>query len=87
MKRGEKEKRKKNDKTHVKIPLKSLNDRKKNLQKQGRILELEGGGNFSGWPEYIVYTPEKGYFHKYFINKQNRKMVSLSLKGLTTLNF
>ena len=37
-KRGEK--KKKSDKTHVKIPLCS----KKNPQKQGRI--LEGGGNF-----------------------------------------
>ena len=48
-KRGGKEK---SDKTHVKIPLCSLNGRKKNPQKQGRI--LEGGGQyFSGWPEYI----------------------------------
>ena len=37
-------------KTHVKISLWSLNDRKKYPQKQGRILE---GGDFSGWQEYI----------------------------------
>ena len=43
MKQGrEKKKKGKSDKTHVKIPLGSLNDRKKNPQKQGRI--LEGGG-------------------------------------------
>ena len=49
---GKEENKEKSDKTHVKIPLWSLNDCKKNPQKQGRILE-RGGKNFSGWPEYI----------------------------------
>ena len=48
--KGGNEEKKKRVITHVKIPLWSLNDRKKTPQKQGRI--LEGGGNFSGWPEY-----------------------------------
>ena len=46
---GKRRRKEKSNKTHVKIPLKSLNDRKKST-KQGRILE---GGDFSGWPEYI----------------------------------
>ena len=40
---GKEEKKENSDKTHVKIPLSSLNDRKKST-KQGRI--LEGGGIF-----------------------------------------
>ena len=47
-----KRRKKKSDKTHVKIPLRSLNDRKKST-KQGRILE---GGEFF-WLARI-YTPE-----------------------------
>ena len=53
---GKREKKiEKSDKTHVKIPLLSLNTAK-NPQKQGRILEGGGGKNFSGWPEYIPLT-------------------------------
>ena len=52
MKQGrEKKKKGKSDKTHVKIHLGSLNDRK-NPQKQGSLLE-GGGESFSCWPEYI----------------------------------
>ena len=52
-KRGEKKKKKRSDKTHVKIPLSSLNTAK-NPQKQGRI--LEGGGEEFFWLARI-YTP------------------------------
>ena len=47
-----KKKKKKSDKTHVKIPLWSLNTAKKKSTKTGK--NFRGGGkNFSGWPEYI----------------------------------
>ena len=52
--KGEKKKAEKSDKTHVKIPLLSLNNRKK-IHKNRE--EFRGGGkNFSGWPEYIPLT-------------------------------
>ena len=40
----------------IKHTLKYLYEAAKNPQKQGRILE-GGGENFSGWPEFILYTP------------------------------
>ena len=48
---GKEENKEKSDKTHVKIPLKSLNTPQKST-KTGK--NFRGGGkNFSGWPEYI----------------------------------
>ena len=54
-KEREKKKKEKSNKTHVEIPLWSLNDRKKS-KKQGRILEGGGGKEFF-WLARI-YTPE-----------------------------
>ena len=51
-KRGKRRKKEKSDKTHVKIPLWSLNDRKKST-KTGKNFRGGGGKNFSDWPEYI----------------------------------
>ena len=51
--KGKKEESKeKSDKTHVKIPLWSLNTSQKST-KTGKNLRGGGGKNFSGWPEYI----------------------------------
>ena len=52
---GKEENKEKSDKTHVKIPLWSLDIAKKNPQKQGRI--LEGGGEEFFWLAR-KYTPD-----------------------------